>query len=556
VDVRRSLTRSLTSSLTSSLTGRSGSSRSGSGPAALLGRRPARAIALLLALLLAVFFLYPVLRVLARGVAPSVIADVLSDSRIRSVAWFSLWQAGASTIAAAALAIPIAVVFSRYEFPGRRVLLGVLSAPFTLPSVVLATSILVLAPRSLQRTATLIICAHILYNTGFLARALAIALERSGSNSRDAAQTLGASPLRSLVTVELPMIAATLRRSLGVVFSLCFASFGTVLILGGPRRSTLDVEVHRQVFQFGRVDRSAAVALLQLVVLAVVLVASQAGRRDHAAADRRRSARETPRTTAAIASVAAVWLAVVATITAPLAGVVKRAFRNVDGTMGIENFRALGRMTRGSGLLSSPAASIALSLRTALLVSIAAAVVSVLAALVASHQRLQALPRLLSLLPLVTSPITLGLGVVLGFASSPIAWRTSPLMIVCVQTIVCLPFTLATVLSAARSIPQSFVDAAATLGAAPSQIRRTVWLPLLRPTLVAASGLAFAVALGEFGAASILVRPSSETMPVVIARLAAKPGVVLSGQAAALACILALFTAIAASLTVVGRDHS
>ena len=66
-----------------------------------------------------------------------------------------------------------------------------------------------------------------------------------------------------------------------------------------------------------------------------------------------------------------------------------------------------------------------------------------------------------------------------------------------------------------------------------------VWKPLL-----AASGFAFAVSLGEFGATSFLAREGSPTLPVVIFRLIGHPGEMNYGMALAASVVLALTTAV------------
>src|SRR5207237_10340960 len=57
-------------------------------------------------------------------------------------------------------------------------------------------------------------------------------------------------------------------------FLLTFTSFGVVLVLGGPTRSTLEVEIYRQTAQLLQLDRAAALALFQLCAMAVVLWAA------------------------------------------------------------------------------------------------------------------------------------------------------------------------------------------------------------------------------------------------------------------------------------------
>lgn len=72
--------------------------------------------------------------------------------------------------------------------------------------------------------------------------------------------------------------------------------------------------------------------------------------------------------------------------------------------------------------------------------------------------------------------------------------------VVIAQTFVAMPFLVLTVESAFRQLDQRYEDAARTLGASPWFVVRHVSLPAVRSALVAGFVLAWARALGEFGA--------------------------------------------------------
>jgi thiamine transport system permease protein len=516
-------------------------------------------IALLIWGLAALFIGWPVVRILTVSVQRSAFHEIASDSRIRAVAWFSLWQAVVSTIVSALIAVIVARVLSQFRFRGRALVLAMLSAPFALPTVVVGTAFLVASPRSLHQTATLIIAAHVYFNVGYIARSLLSALDNLDANTNEAARTLGASPRRAFLSIDLRLISGTLRRCCGVVFGLCFSAFGTVLILGGPRRSTLDVEIHRQALQFGRLDRSAVVAILQFVVVLGVIASS---RRQPNGVRPTRAGRPTQpkplRTASEFFTVGSVAAGILAFTALPLAPIVRRAFRNPDdGAVGLSNVRGLARVTRGSGLVETPLRSIAVSLQSALLVCVLSCVVSAVITTVSTFRATnEPVPRVARWLattmgtaPLAISSITLGLGVLIGFDRSPIAWRSAIWMVPVVQTVVCLPFTIAISLAAAQSLAPGSFHAASTLGAKPFTVWRTIWLPLMRRPFRIGAGTAFCVALGEFGAASLLALPTRETMPLAIARLAQRPGTVFGGQAAALTLILAILTVAVTALS-------
>ena len=72
--------------------------------------------------------------------------------------------------------------------------------------------------------------------------------------------------------------------------------------------------------------------------------------------------------------------------------------------------------------------------------------------------------------------------------------------VVIAQTFVAMPFLVLTVEASIRQLDHRFEDAARTLGASRWYVFRRVTIPSIRPGLVAGAVLAWARALGEFGA--------------------------------------------------------
>ena len=118
--------------------------------------------------------------------------------------------------------------------------------------------------------------------------------------------------------------------------------------------------------------------------------------------------------------------------------------------------------------------------------------------------------RPLILLPLVLPPVVGGIALLYAFgrlgllgeyleaAGIRIAFTTTA--VVLAQTFVSLPFLVIALEGAARTAGADFEVVAATLGARPTAVWWRVTLPLLAPGLASGAVLAFARALGEFGA--------------------------------------------------------
>lgn len=161
---------------------------------------------------------------------------------------------------------------------------------------------------------------------------------------------------------------------------------------------------------------------------------------------------------------------------------------------------------------SSSLAALKLSLQTAAASTALCIVFGVPMAMVLarSHSRAIRWARPLILLPLVLPPVVGGIALLYAFgrlgllgryldaAGIQIAFTTTA--VVLAQTFVSLPFLVIALEGAARTVGSDFEVVAATLGARPTAVWWRVTLPLLAPGLASGAVLAFARALGEFGA--------------------------------------------------------
>ena len=122
----------------------------------------------------------------------------------------------------------------------------------------------------------------------------------------------------------------------------------------------------------------------------------------------------------------------------------------------------------------------------------------------------QGLLRSLVLLPLVLPPVVGGIALLYTFGRRGLLGETldvlgiqvafSTAAVVMAQTFVALPFLVVSLEGALRTAGREYDVVAASLGARPTTVFRRVTLPLVLPGLLSGSVLAFARALGEFGA--------------------------------------------------------
>lgn len=496
--------------------------------------------------LLGVFYVWPLATLLARVVRAHTIGDALTTPGLGQVVWFTVWQAVVSTGLTLVVAMVPAYVLARYRFPGRRAVLAIVTVPFMLPTVVVGAAFLAVLPASWQGTAQAVIVAHVFFNVAVVVRVVGALWTQVPMDLTGAARTLGAGPWQVARHVVLPLLRPALWASAMVVFLFTFTSFGVVTILGGARHPTVEVEIARRATQLGDVGGATVLAVGQLLVLvALVAVTARFQRRAAVGLGGAPSVRRA-RTTRARAFVATTCLATVAFMVIPMLMMVRRSLDVGDG-WSLTAWRTLGRVEarRGVAIGIDAWASLFVSLRFAVVAAVLSVVAGGFAAVaITASRRAGRLLDVGAMLPLGTSAVTIGLGMLITFDHPPVDWRAEWWLIPVGHALVATPFVVRLVLPALRAVPSDLRAAAATLGAPPWR----AWLAvdgraMLRP-LAAGAGFATAISLGEFGATTFLTRAGRETMPIAIARLLGRPGEITRAQGFAVATILLVVTAV------------
>ncbi|MET7657722.1 iron ABC transporter permease [Streptomyces sp. NPDC005373] len=510
-----------------------------------------------------IFFAYPVAAIVSRGLKAGGhwqfgrIADVLGQSDIRHVLWFTTWQAFASTVLTLLIALPGAYVFARFEFRGKQILRAAVTVPFVLPTVVVGTAFLALVGRGglldglwgvrLDTTVWAILLAHVFFNYAVVVRTVGGLWSQLDPRQEEAARMLGASRWTAWRKVTLPALGPAVAAAALMVFLFTFTSFGVVQILGGPTFSTLEVEIYRQTAQIFDLATAAVLTIVQFAAVGIILAvhAWSVRRRESALrlVDAAHTARR-PRGSGQWALLAGVVATVAVLILLPLGVLIQRSFEGPDG-FGLAYYKALTSSDSGVFLVP-PIEAIGNSLTYALAATAIAVVIGGLAA-AALTRRAGRLVRgfdALLMLPLGVSAVTVGFGFLITLDKPPLDLRGTWILVPLAQALVGVPFVVRTMLPVLRAVDGRLREAAAVLGASPLRAWREVDLPMVRRALLIAAGFAFAVSLGEFGATVFIARPDHPTLPVAVARLLGRAGDLNYGQAMALSTILMVVCAV------------
>jgi thiamine transport system permease protein len=542
-----------------------------------LTRRWALTLAALPLGFLGLFFLWPVANILALGLAPEGqlqlghVLETWAQPFVLDTVLFTLALAGLSTLLTLLLGTPAAWVFARFEFPGKRVARALTVVPFVLPTVVVGSAFLaLLGPRSpLNELATAlfgetfpqvrldgsvgaILVAHVFYNVAVIIRLVGGMWAHIDPRAEEAARMLGASPWRTFREVTWPLLRPAVISAASIVFLFTVTSFGVVLLLGGPRDATLEVEIYRQTAILLDLPTAAALTILQMGGVLVLLLVSARAQEGLAVQQRLRGSGETarrPRPGRERALVLTILAATVVFMFAPLAMLVERSLRGASG-YSLAAYASLLEADPRMRLSAAPWQSVLDSLTFAAATTLIAGSLGLAAAVVVGYRRgwfSRGLDALI-MLPLGTSAVIVGFGFLVSLDTPPLDLRTSILLIPIAHALIALPFVMRSVVPVIRSIDDRLREAAAVLGASPRRAWREVDGPILARGALVGAGFAFAVSLGEFGATLFIARPDTVTIPVAIFRLLGQPGSANFASAMALAVVLMILTATAVLL--------
>jgi len=201
----------------------------------------------------------------------------------RAIAAYKL-TFGAALAAAFANAIfgtLLAWVLVRYEFPGRRLIDALVDFPFALPTAVAGLTLAdmfaangwlgqFLVPLGIKGAFTPlgVVIALTFVGMPFVVRTLQPVLEGMEPEIEEAAATLGASRLRTFVSIIAPTLLPTLITGFALSFARAIGEYGSVVFISGNVPYRTEIAPYLIVMRLEEYNYAGAVALA--VVLLVI----------------------------------------------------------------------------------------------------------------------------------------------------------------------------------------------------------------------------------------------------------------------------------------------
>jgi iron(III) transport system permease protein len=526
---------------------------------------------ILLALLLAWLVCYPLLLTLAEALgAPHWTLSHFGEFARRpdewGALWASLWISVATVALSAAVGVPLAFLFERAEFPGRRTLGTLIALPVVLPPLVGVIAFLFLygesgflaraiqaATRSSQPPwrlsgpgAILLVHAYTMFVYFYLFTRAGLA--RLDIAFLEAAAALGAGPGRILRKVTLPLLRPVLVGAALLTFMTALASFSAPYLIGGTFR------VMTTQILFSRLNGDTEMAMVETMTLAALaitglfLLQRTEKRREVAGAIRGAAPARTRLRRGALVALAGWVLAGILLL--PHATLLLLSFvpagtwrdELLPPKLSLSNWISVFSEAERLRPIVNSLWMAAAATAGALLLGFAAAYLAV-----RRRSRAGTLLETLIALPWALPGTVFAVALAAAFSKNvPWAGRFvlvgTAAILPLAYLVRNLPLAGRAAFAGLRQLDPALEEAGASLGASGWRRLRRITLPLLAPALAAGAALAFLTALGDFVVSIVLY--TFETRPIAIEILSSLR-MTETGIAAAYGVLLALLSAAA-----------
>jgi putrescine transport system permease protein len=200
-------------------------------------------------------------------------AELLRDEAMLDAAWTSLRVALLSAGTATVLGTLAALALTRIgRFRGRLPFSAMVYAPLVMPEVITGLSLLLLfVAADIDRGFWTLWAAHTTLTMCFVTIIVQASLVGFDSSLEEAAMDLGCPPLRTFLTVTLPLIAPALASGFMLAFALSLDDLVIASFVTGPGATTLPIQIYSQV-RLGVKPEVNAICTIMIGVVAVAVI--------------------------------------------------------------------------------------------------------------------------------------------------------------------------------------------------------------------------------------------------------------------------------------------
>ena len=195
--------------------------------------------------------------------------------------------ASIATVLAAFVGVAVAALLANVRFPGRDLVEVLFTAPLVMPPTVLGYYVLVVLGRrsilghafeavtgtSIVFTVVGAVIAAVIGALPLVVKSARTALEEVDPTLIFAARTLGATPLRAFLTIQLPLATRGIVAALMLAFARSLGDFGVTLMVAGNipgRTQTASLAIYDAIEAHRESDAASMIIVLTTVCLGLL----------------------------------------------------------------------------------------------------------------------------------------------------------------------------------------------------------------------------------------------------------------------------------------------
>lgn len=209
-------------------------------------------------------------------------AKLFTDAQILHALQNTLIVAFSSTIVSTMLGTLTAVGMYKFKFKGKSVLDGLLYIPVVIPEIVLGIALLAFFSfTKIQLGLLTLIIAHVTFCIPFVVIVVKSRISGFDQSLEEAAMDLGATPLKTFLTVTLPIIMPGIIAGILLSLTLSMDDVITSFFVYGPQSATLPIKIFSMVKTGVSPEINALSTIMLFVTLSIALLGEKFKSKDY-----------------------------------------------------------------------------------------------------------------------------------------------------------------------------------------------------------------------------------------------------------------------------------
>jgi len=215
--------------------------------------------------------------------SPDILFKTLFDKEVTSSIFLTLTASFISTLCAFFSGIPLAYVLARYDFPGKKIVEGIVDIPVIIPHSAAGIALLTVWGRrslfgnitgvSIMGTEAAICIGMFFVSVSFFVNSVKNGFKLVDYRYEKIALTLGATPFKAFFTIALPLVKKSIISGSVMMWARGISEFGAVIVLA-YHPMVAPILIYDRYESFG-LKYAKPVAVLLIIICLLIFISTR-----------------------------------------------------------------------------------------------------------------------------------------------------------------------------------------------------------------------------------------------------------------------------------------